>query len=161
MTMDYTYIEQLLEKYFECETSLGEEKILQAFFMQENVPVRLLPYRNIFTEPLQAKQEETLSDSFDERLIALMGQQEENQPVRVKAKVISMQQRLQPLYKAVACVAVVLALGQAAQMPYREAERQQENIASTIQKPEVMQNQNAVAQSDTVKKAAEMEAVRN
>ena len=30
--MDYKYIEQLLERYWNCETSLEEEQILRAFF---------------------------------------------------------------------------------------------------------------------------------
>ncbi|MCI6209206.1 MAG: pyruvate ferredoxin oxidoreductase, partial [Prevotella sp.] len=47
--MDYKYIEQLLEKYFECDTTLEEEQILRAFFAQQNVPIRLLPYRQLFT----------------------------------------------------------------------------------------------------------------
>ena len=40
--MDYKYIEQLLERYWQCETSLEEEQILQAFFRQEDIPVHLL-----------------------------------------------------------------------------------------------------------------------
>ena len=30
--MDYKYIEQLLERYWQCETTLQEENILRAFF---------------------------------------------------------------------------------------------------------------------------------
>jgi len=36
--MDYKYIEQLLERYWRCETSLQEEEILRLFFSQEEVP---------------------------------------------------------------------------------------------------------------------------
>jgi hypothetical protein len=32
--MDYKYIEQLLDRYFEAETPLKEEEILKAFFEQ-------------------------------------------------------------------------------------------------------------------------------
>ena len=46
--MDYKYIEQLLERYWECQTTLEEEAILRAFFAQDNVPVQLLPYRQLF-----------------------------------------------------------------------------------------------------------------
>ena len=47
--MDYKYIEQLLERYWRCETSLQEEEILRAFFSQEDIPAALLPYRDLFT----------------------------------------------------------------------------------------------------------------
>ena len=33
--MDYKYIEQLMDRYWECETSLEEEQILRTFFSQE------------------------------------------------------------------------------------------------------------------------------
>ena len=32
--MDYKYIEQLLERYWKCETTLEEEEILRMFFSQ-------------------------------------------------------------------------------------------------------------------------------
>lgn len=150
MTMDYKYIEQLLDRYFECETSLAEEQILRAFFAQENVPVRLLEYRSLFTETVEAVKEEQLTDNFDKKILAMIGEEEKKEPVHVKARIISMQRRLTPLYKAAACVAVVLALGQAAQMPYNEAEREQDNIANYMQKPDIQKDQNAVAKSDSV-----------
>lgn len=37
--MDYKYINQLLERYWRCETSLEEEDILRSFFSQKDVPV--------------------------------------------------------------------------------------------------------------------------
>ena len=33
--MDYKYIEQLLERYWNCETSAEEEQILRIFFQQK------------------------------------------------------------------------------------------------------------------------------
>lgn len=149
MTMDYTYIEQLLEKYFECETSLGEEQVLRAFFAQEDVPVRLLPYRRLFVEAAQNAAGETLGSAFDEKILSLISGQEAMQPLRVKARVVTMQRRLRPLYKAAACVAVVLALGQAAQMPYSGDAAEQENIAGVIKNPDIKQGQNAVAKTDS------------
>ena len=35
--MDYKYISQLLERYWNVETTLEEEEILKAFFRQDNV----------------------------------------------------------------------------------------------------------------------------
>lgn len=149
--MDYTYIEQLLEKYFACETSCAEEQILHAFFAQENVPVHLLSYRELFTESARCHEEETLGSDFDARLLAAISSEEHKEPVKVKAKVVTMQRRLRPLYKAAACVAVVLALGQAAQMPYTESEKAQENVA--VAHPQMQKEENAVAKSDSVTKS--------
>lgn len=154
--MDYTYIEQLLDKYFSCETSLGEEKVLRAFFAQEDVPIRLLPYRQLFAEMTQSQAEEALGTAFDQKVLALISEQESRQPLRVKARMVTMQRRLRPLYKAAACVAVVLALGQAAQMPYSEKAAEQENIADIIKTPDIKKGENAVAKSDTTAKAAEV-----
>jgi hypothetical protein len=109
--MDYKYIEQLLERYFQCETTLKEEEILRSFFSQEDVPVWLLKYQALFT--LEASQEETLGDDFDDRILTMI---EQTQPV--KARVISITQQLKPLFKAAAIVAIVLTLGNAAQAPW-------------------------------------------
>lgn len=152
--MDYKYIEQLLDRYFECETSLAEEQILRVFFTQENVPVHLLSYRQLFTEPEKAKEQETLGNDFDQRILSLINEEQDQEPVRVKAKIISLNRRLRPLYKAAACVAVVLALGQAAQMPYNERNAEQENFARSLQKPDIQKDANAVAKTDSAANAA-------
>ena len=105
--MDYKYIEQLLERYWECETTLQEEAILRAFFSQEEVPVELLKYKALFTYELQ--KEEVLGDDFDARIL------EKTQP---SAKTVTLTSRLMPLFKAAAIVAIVLTLGNAAQAPW-------------------------------------------
>ena len=48
--MDYKYIEQLLDRYFEAETTLKEEQILKAFFEQseEELPESLRQYKPLF-----------------------------------------------------------------------------------------------------------------
>ena len=109
--MDYKYIEQLLERYFQCETTLKEEEILRSFFTQDDVPVWLIKYQPLFT--YEAQSGETLGDEFDERVLEAIDQQ---QPV--KARVVTMTQRLMPLFKAAAIVAIVLTLGNAAQAPW-------------------------------------------
>ena len=43
--MDYKYINQLLERYWECKTTLEEEQILRSFFSQLCVPEELAKYR--------------------------------------------------------------------------------------------------------------------
>ena len=36
--MDYKYISQLLERYWNAETTLQEEQMLKALFQRDNVP---------------------------------------------------------------------------------------------------------------------------
>lgn len=102
--MDFKYIEQLLERYWQCETSLEEEAQLRAFFSGSNVPRHLLRYKDLFVYQ-QFQQEEHLGEDFDARVLAQI-----EVPV-VKAKRLTLAARLMPLFKAAAVVAVVLSLG--------------------------------------------------
>ena len=109
--MDYKYIEQLLERYWQGETTLQEEAILRAFFSQDDVPASLMKYKSLFDCGLQ---EETLGDDFDARILDCIGE-DEKEP---KAKVVSWSSRLMPLFKAAAVVAILLTIGNAAQAPW-------------------------------------------
>jgi hypothetical protein len=109
--MDYKYIEQLLERYWQGETTLQEEAILRAFFSQDDVPASLMKYKSLFDCGLQ---EETLGDDFDARILDSIGE-DEKVP---KAKVVSWSSRLMPLFKAAAIVAILLTIGNAAQAPW-------------------------------------------
>jgi len=120
--MDYNYIKQLLERYWQCETSLEEENILRTFFSQKEVPVELLPYKDLFTYEQSEVRNDTLGDDFDERIMAII-----NEPENVKAKKISLTERLKPLFKAAAIVAIFLTLGNAMQVPFNQNEA---NIAT-------------------------------
>ena len=106
--MDYKYIEQLLERYWQGETTLQEESILRAFFCQPDVPEHLRKYQPLFV----LEKEEPLGDDFDERMLGMI---EEDKP---KAKVVTLTSRLMPLFKAAAIVAIILTLGNAAQAPW-------------------------------------------
>ncbi len=109
--MDYKYIEQLMERYWECQTTLEEEAILRAFFSQEDVPASLLAYRDLFVYEQTESTCERLGDDFDRKLLARLGGK-----TKVKARRISLARRMRPLYKAVAIVAVLLTLGNAVEM---------------------------------------------
>ena len=113
--MDYKYIEQLLERYWECQTTLEEEAILRKFFAQDDIPASLLPYRDLFLAE-EGMANEHLSEDFDEKLMARIGETEQ----KPKAKVVEMRwaQRLAPLYRAAAIVAIVLSIGMAAQQGF-------------------------------------------
>lgn len=120
--MDYKYIEQLIERYFRCETSLQEEQILKAFFTQteDELPQELLQYRSLFAA---MQPEETLGDDFDERILAMT-----QEPAVVKAKVVSLGERLRPLLRAAAIVAVVLTLGNAMNLSLQQDDSQGDEI---------------------------------
>ena len=112
--MDYKYIEQLLERYWECETTPQEERILKAFFSQEQVPAQLQRYKSLFVyEQEQAQQH--LGADFDERVLAAIGQASEKPAPVVRVERISLSRRLRPLFRAAAAVAIVTLLGNAAQ----------------------------------------------
>ena len=107
--MDYKYIEHLLDRYFEAETSLEEEQILRAFFSQENIPAEMEQWRALFT----SDNDILLGDDFDARIMEAI----EEQPA-VKAREVSLTQRLMPLFKAAAVVAIIITIGSALQAPW-------------------------------------------
>lgn len=149
--MDYKYIEQLMERYFQCETSLEEERILRTFFSQKDVPVALLPYRDLFAFEQQETECNCLGEEFDERILSII--EEEEAPKHVKAKVITMQTRLRPFFKAAAFVGVILSLGLAAQMPYQQAHLEDaEKFAAAHAKDTItIQSANPMAMTDSAK----------
>ena len=110
--MDYKYIEQLLERYWQGETTLQEEGILRTFFSQPDTPEDLRKYRELFT----IEREEPLGDDFDARILAMID--DESQEPQQQAKIVTMVSRLKPLFKAAAIVAIILTLGNAAQAPW-------------------------------------------
>lgn len=109
--MDYKYIEQLLERYWQCETSVWEEQILRSFFSQEEIPVHLLPFKEVFVYQ-QEQQEVKISADFEERVLAIV-----DAPV-VKARRMTFTSRFMPLMKAAAMVAMVLTLGNVGQRSF-------------------------------------------
>ena len=99
--MDYKDIEQLLERYWQCETSVEEEATLRDFFAKEEVPAHLLRYKNLFVYQ-QVQQEVGLGEDFDARILA------EVEPTVVKAKRLTLTGRFIPLFKAAAVIAIIL-----------------------------------------------------
>ena len=103
--MDYKYIEQLLERYWECQTTLDEEAILRTFFRQEDVPASLLPYRQLFLEE-DALASEHVGKEFQEKVLRLVGE-ESTLPFGegmgagyCKARRMTFMRRLRPFYRA-------------------------------------------------------------
>ena len=75
--MDYSYIKQLLDRYWNGTTTLEEERILRAFFSQKDLPQEFAMYRDIFAYEAQKP---TLGSDFDERMMAMI---EEEKPVKL------------------------------------------------------------------------------
>ena len=143
--MDYKYIEQLLERYWEGETTLQEESILRTFFSQPDIPENLRKLQPLFVCELQ--KEDPLGDDFDARILEQIGEA----PV---AKTVSLKDRLMPLFKAAAIVAIILTLGNAAQAPWDIWEdprgayvKAQEELADTVNVLTTIQAENV---SDTI-----------
>ncbi len=143
--MNYQYIEQLLERYWQCETTREEEQILRTFFNQKDVPAALLPYKDLFTYEQTSVAEETLGDDFDEKMLQLAG---EEKPV--KARTIHLTERLKPLFKAVAVVAVILTLGNAVTVALRNTDQPVKQTATVIEEPKA--DGVSVAKVDSVKR---------
>lgn len=111
--MDYKYIEQLLERYWEARTTEAEEQILRSFFSQDTLPAHLEAYRDLFAYHA-AQHDVTLGDDFDARLLALVDADKaaaEPKPVVVKMRHGSWQRNIRPLFQAAASVAIVVLVG--------------------------------------------------
>ncbi len=117
--MDYKYIDQLLERYWKCETSLEEENILRTFFSQEVIPAQLEKYRPLFAYEQETAKDDVLGEDFDRKMLGMIASAEEEKDA-ASTKVVSLTYRLKPLFKAAAIVAIFLTLGNAAQVPFQD-----------------------------------------
>ena len=118
------HIEELLQRYWLCETSVEEEARLRAFFSSADVPAHLCRYKAWFAY-MDECHSEGLGEDFDARVLAAAGV-----PV-VKAKRVTLTSRFLPLFKAVAVVAVVVGLGGVVQRSFF-ADVEEVTIGDTI-----------------------------
>ncbi|MEM6525608.1 MAG: hypothetical protein AAGF85_08935 [Bacteroidota bacterium] len=68
--MDLDRIERLLAKYWECETSVEEEKELQLFFLSDEVPDKWKSFISLFQYYKSEREGKKLDAMFDERVMA-------------------------------------------------------------------------------------------
>lgn len=80
--MGHEFIEQLLDRYFEGETSLAEEQQLREFFQQTEVPEHLLAYQPLFRYFEEEQAGKALGDDFDEKLLHQLMVQPRETPIR-------------------------------------------------------------------------------
>jgi hypothetical protein len=126
--MDYKYIEQLMERYWNAETTLEEEEILRAFFSQEDIPAELSQYAPLFAYEHAEKAVDVLGEDFDEKMLQMVGEAPRSEE-RPQAQIISPRERLMPLFKSAAVVAIVLTLGNAAQVAFQKSPEETPGMA--------------------------------
>ncbi len=139
--MDYKYIEQLLERYWECQATVEEEAILRAFFSQEDVPASLLKYKDWFVYTHQQSTQEGLTDDFDSKMLAMISEKK-----TAKARTVSLMTHLRPLLRAAAVIAVIITLSNAIQMAF-DSNHTATDVIEAIQGQAYDAN---VAQNDTL-----------
>lgn len=66
--MDYNRIKILLEKYWNCETTLEEESLLQEYLSRSDIPEDLKEYAPLF-QYYKTERSEKISEEFDERIL--------------------------------------------------------------------------------------------
>ena len=128
--MDYKYINQLLELYWDCKTTLEEEEILRSFFSQIDIPEEFEKYRPLFLYEQVERKTNVLGNDFDEKILSMI-----DEPIPVKARNITFTQRLMPLFRAAAIVAIILTLGNASQVAFQPKDTPQITENDLYEKP--------------------------
>lgn len=124
--MDYKYIEQLLDRYFDCLTTLEEEQILRSFFNQEDVPAHLMQYRDLFLFQNEVHEAE-LGEDFDARMLAMVEKEEKHE-----TRTFNLRRHIAPLFRAAAIVAVIISVSNIVEHSMVTIEAEEQNNATAI-----------------------------
>ncbi|WP_298649518.1 hypothetical protein [uncultured Proteiniphilum sp.] len=100
--MNSERIHSLLEKYWNCETSVQEEKELQDFFLGSDVAEELRHYIPLFSY-IRDEQTVTLSEGFDERLQNALQAEGKEQYITIRI--------FAPLLRIAVSVLLIIGLG--------------------------------------------------
>ena len=100
--MNSEEIHSLLEKYWSCETSLQEEKELQAFFSDSDLAEEFRQYIPLFSF-IREEQSVTLSDGFSERLQNVLDAEEKERYITIRI--------FRPLLRIAVSVLLVIGMG--------------------------------------------------
>mgnify|MGYP002779764240 CR=1 FL=1 len=96
-------IEELLDKYWEGETTIAEERRLKAYFTEnKNIPPHLAAYREQFALFVERQKEESLGDDFDKRM---------EQKLQKEARVIVFRPRMVQWAAGIAAGVTLFVLG--------------------------------------------------
>lgn len=127
--MDYKYIGQLLDRYFDCATTASEERMLRAFFSGDDIPAEFARYKALFDAATQAASD-GVSEDFKNRVLSKAGIVP---PVEARPRTFSLRLALRPLYNAVAAIAIVMLVGHIAQLSFSNngSSNTSANVAAT------------------------------
>ncbi len=100
--MNSEKIHSLLEKYWNCETSVQEEMELQAFFSYGNVPEEFRQFIPLFAY-IRDEQSVTLSEGFDKRLHKVLEERGKERYVTIRI--------FRPLLRIAVSVLLVIGIG--------------------------------------------------
>lgn len=103
--MDSEHLAQLLQRYWQCETTPEEERLLRQYFASHDVPPSLKRCKDWFGYIDRQETDVHLDSDFDRRLMQRLGQ------YVVKARRRTLRARLAPLWRGAAAVAVLALLG--------------------------------------------------
>lgn len=98
------HINTLLERYWNCETTLSEEQELRDFFSQSNLPAAWQPYAPLFAYTRE-EQSVALSEGFDERLKQAMEKEKTGKKEYVTIRIFA------PLLRVAASLLLIVGLG--------------------------------------------------
>lgn len=101
--MDSKQVEQLLEKYWSCETTLEEEKALREYFKQPRVPEALEESASLFRYFEQQRQHRITDASFD----AALGRKLQPEKGKVRSLVFNSLRIAAGISVVVACIWMV------------------------------------------------------
>lgn len=77
--------EILIQKYWDCETSREEERMLREFFSEGDIPEHLLQYKSIFAYQIE-QAELSLSADFDEKIMNLISEEKPRKKISLFAQ---------------------------------------------------------------------------
>lgn len=104
--MDYNYINQLVEKYWQGETTLEEESILQSFFTGDDIPEQLKDIQPFFAF-MNERKIELMNLDYDKDFVEM-----KIQGIKiVKARRAKWSNKLMPFFRAAAIVIVLFTIG--------------------------------------------------
>lgn len=121
--MDIKEIEYILERYWNCKTSVDEEKQLKLFFSKENIPEHLLIYKDFFSWE-DSQSTITISNDFEDRIMGRIHSGMGNR------------QFFYPFLKIAASVLIILSASIGIYTQYMEDKRVEQTYSETFSDPE-------------------------
>ena len=113
--MDLSRIELLLERYWNCVTTVEEEEELRLYFNSNQVPENLREAANLF-KYYEMQREATLDSKFENEVLQKIGEQK-------SAKVVNMNHYFKNYMRVAAAVLVVAVASLVFRMEYFDGEK--------------------------------------